>query len=43
MEVFSEDLDSKQNISNEESENELDMNKEYFFERIMNQNGGKIQ
>ena len=31
MEVRSEDLDTEQDISSEEGEDELDMNEEYFF------------
>ena len=41
VEVHSEDLDTEQDISNEESEDELDMNEEYFLERV--KDGGKIQ
>ena len=43
VEVHSEDLDTEQDISNEESEDELDMNEEYFFESIKNKYGGKVQ
>ena len=41
VEVHWEDLDTEQDISNEESEDELDMNEEYFLERV--KDGGKIQ
>ena len=41
VEGHSGDLDTKQDISSEESEDELDMNEEYFLERV--KDGGKIQ
>ena len=46
VEVHSEDLDTKQDISSEESEDEFDVNEKYvffFFLMIKNQNGRKIQ
>lgn len=42
-EVCSEDSDTEQDISSEESEDELEMNEECIFGKNKASNGGKIQ
>ena len=40
--VHSDDTKTEQDTSSEEIVDELDVNKEHFFEKIKNQNGRKI-